>query len=137
MGRLKIREGTIENCLVWYERENTAGPKPCRFQIIKFQKHDFRLTELKALLSASLGVSIRVIKTREIYFTGNVKIYLDTVPDLGTFIEIEAFETDSQNPESLRKQCDTFFRLLGIRNDQLVSKSYADLMEKPVSKPVV
>lgn len=133
---MKIREGTIENCLVWYERENTAGPKPCQFQIIKFQKNDFRLAELKALLIAALGVSVRVEKTREIYFAGNVKIHLDTVPNLGKFLEIEAIETDSQDQGSLRKQCDYFLRLFEIKENQLVSISYADLMEKPVLKLV-
>ncbi len=26
-GRLKLREGNIENNLIWYERENIKGPK--------------------------------------------------------------------------------------------------------------
>jgi adenylate cyclase, class 2 len=25
-GRLKLRQGNIENALIWYERENAAGP---------------------------------------------------------------------------------------------------------------
>ena len=127
-GRLKIREGNIENCLVWYLRENVAAPKPCDYQIIKFQKNDFRLAELKSLLTMSLGILIRVEKTREIFIDKNVKIHLDTVPNLGKFVEIEVFATDSQNEQNLCRQCEYFLNRFDIGEDQLVAKSYADLI---------
>ncbi len=33
-GRLKLREGNIENNLIYYERENKAGPKQSNFSLI-------------------------------------------------------------------------------------------------------
>ena len=34
-GRLKIREGNIENSLIYYQREDNAGPKNSHFHLIK------------------------------------------------------------------------------------------------------
>src|SRR5688572_4316375 len=34
-GRLKLREGNIENNLIYYERSNLAGPKSSHFQLVK------------------------------------------------------------------------------------------------------
>ncbi len=34
-GRLKLREGNIENNLIFYERENQAGPKNSHFHLVK------------------------------------------------------------------------------------------------------
>lgn len=127
-GRLKIREGAIENCLVSYERENTAGPKPCRYRILRFQKNDPRVAELKLLLEESLGIMVRVEKTREIFMDGNVKIHLDKVPDLGMFVEIEAMETENRGEHDLREQCSWYLKQFGIGQSQLVAESYADLM---------
>ena len=33
-GRLKLREGNIENNLIYYERENKAGPKQSNFSLV-------------------------------------------------------------------------------------------------------
>ena len=37
-GRLKLREGNIENNLIFYDRENKAGPKKSNFQLLKIQR---------------------------------------------------------------------------------------------------
>src|ERR1700754_1751811 len=34
-GRLKLREGNIENNLIYYERDNQAGPKNSHFQLVE------------------------------------------------------------------------------------------------------
>ena len=34
-GRLKLREGNIENNLIFYERTNQAGPKQSHFNLVK------------------------------------------------------------------------------------------------------
>lgn len=36
-GRLKLREGNIENNLIYYERSNQAGPKDSHFQLVKIK----------------------------------------------------------------------------------------------------
>jgi adenylate cyclase, class 2 len=67
-GRLKLREGNIENCLVFYERENKQGPKKCKYSIIKFFPEDPVILKIKNILEISLGILVTVEKKREIYF---------------------------------------------------------------------
>lgn len=127
-GRLKIREGTIENCLVWYDREDMAGPKKCDYHILKYEIGSPDLIALKELLGASLGVLVCVEKIRDIFFVDTVKIHLDTVPQLGKFVEIEAIGSDTRDQKVLRNQCDFFLNRLDIKENQLIKHSYADLL---------
>ena len=72
-GRLKLREGNIENSLINYDRENVSGSKES--QIILFQ-HEPNVA-LKNILIRQLGVKIVVEKKRKIYFINNVKFQFD------------------------------------------------------------
>jgi predicted adenylyl cyclase CyaB len=84
---------------------------------------------LAELLTASLTVKLRVVKRRDIYFLDNVKVHLDTVDDLGTFVEIEAIDEDgSRSVESLEAQCRRLMAAFGIDRGQLVPHSYSDLL---------
>ncbi len=70
-GRLKLREGNIENALIHYERENAAEAK--QSTVLLYQhKPDNRL---KQILIKTLGIKIIVDKTRRIYFIENVKFH--------------------------------------------------------------
>ena len=124
-GRLKLREGSIENSLIYYSRSNQAGPKRSDVLLYKLAPDP----ALKNVLTASNGVLVVVDKQREIWFDGNVKLHLDTVNGLGTFVEIEAIDADgSRSEESLRQQCDKWIQLLEIEKDDLVEVSYSDLL---------
>jgi predicted adenylyl cyclase CyaB len=130
-GRLKLREGNIENSLIYYQRENTSGPK--QSNIILFRSDP--ASTLKSVLLASLGVLVVVDKTREIYFIDNVKFHIDTVLDLGTFMEIEAIDTDgSIGREKLLEQCNEYLNVFGISESDLVSISYSDLLLEKAEK---
>ncbi|OYT12665.1 MAG: adenylate cyclase [Bacteroidetes bacterium 4572_114] len=124
-GRLKLREGNIENSLIHYQRENKKGPK--QSNIILYNSKPG--SSLKGLLTAALGVLTVVDKTREIYYIGNVKFHLDTVEGLGTFVEIEAIDKDGTiGRDQLLKQCDHYLQLFGISGKDLISNSYSDMM---------
>ncbi|MCX7918483.1 MAG: class IV adenylate cyclase [bacterium] len=124
-GRLKLREGTIENYLIYYKREDIAEPKKSDVILYATQPG----TALKEILTKVLGILVVVDKQREIYFIDNVKFHIDTVKDLGTFIEIEAIDTDGKiGIDTLRKQCDHYLTLFDIRKQDLVSTSYSDLL---------
>lgn len=126
-GRLKLREGNIENNLIYYERENKQGPKQCNFTLFKSSPE----SSLKSILINSCGVLTVVDKTREIYFIENVKFHLDTVSGLGTFMEIEAIGTSGNiGKEKLLEQCNNFLKELDISDSDLVSVSYSDLLLK-------
>ncbi|MHB9031826.1 MAG: class IV adenylate cyclase [Anaerolineae bacterium] len=124
-GRLKLREGQIENALIYYRREDTAGPKLA--EVLLYRANP--AADLKAILSLALGILVVVDKQREIYFIDNVKFHLDTVANLGTFAEIEAIDADGSIGEPLlRQQCQRYLELFGINPADLVSCSYSDLL---------
>ncbi|MCE5250035.1 class IV adenylate cyclase [bacterium] len=127
-GRLKIREGTIENCIVFYHRDDIPGPKNCHYHIEQFTPDDPVLARMRELLSKALGVLCVVDKRREIYYIGNVKFHLDTVENLGAFFEIEAIDTGGKDEKTLRKQCGDYLDELEIPEDRLIDVSYSDLL---------
>lgn len=130
-GRLKLREGTIENNLIYYRRENKEGPKQSDVVLFKSDPH----SSLKEVLSASLGALVVVDKHREIYFIENVKFHLDDVEGLGTFVEIEAIDKDGAiGKERLLEQCVAFMKLFDIPEHDLISVSYSDLLLEKAGK---
>lgn len=124
-GRLKLREGQIENYLVYYEREDQAGPKQSDVMLLPSTPGP----SLKEILTKSLGVLVVVEKQREIYFIDNVKFHIDRVKSLGSFVEIEAIDVDgSLGKDKLLAQCQEFLKLFEIAPENLVAVSYSDLL---------
>jgi predicted adenylyl cyclase CyaB len=86
-------------------------------------------TPLKEILTKAFGILVVVDKQREIYFIDNIKFHIDTVKDLGTFIEIEAIDTDGNiGIDKLTQQCEYYLNLFEIKQQDLVSTSYSDLL---------
>ena len=125
-GRLKLREGKIENNLIYYQREDKQGPKKCEYHLYPTTMN----SPIKALLTDALGIRIVVDKQREIYFIENVKFHIDNVDGLGSFVEIEAIDQWGTIGEGrLEQQCQDYLAQLQISSDDLLTVSYADLME--------
>jgi predicted adenylyl cyclase CyaB len=125
MGRLKLREGNIENSLIYYERQNTADAK---LSSVLLYQHQPEKT-LKEILIKVHGVKVVVHKLRKIYFIENVKFHFDTVSQLGTFIEVEAIDsTGEMNHDNLIRQCKRYAELFKISNEDYISLSYSDLI---------
>ena len=120
-GKLKLRQGTIENLITKYERVDVEGVEkttvyqydlnPTEEQISKiFREHEV------------IGI---IEKERKIYFLGNIKIHLDKTRGDKTFIEIEAIDADdSKSAEELRRQCLGMKEKLGILDSQLTKTGY-------------
>jgi len=124
-GRLKLREGNIENQLIYYQRENQEGPKESDVTLFKSDPG----SSLKEALTKALGILVVVEKKREIYFIDNVKFHLDAVEGLGKFIEIEAIDIDGTiGKDKLSEQCNFFLDLFKIPGEDLVPVSYSDLL---------
>ena len=124
-GRLKLREGNIENHLIQYHRPNQAGPKKSSVTLYKTAPH----ASLKTVLTNALGIKVVVDKKRAIYFIDNIKFHVDVVKQLGSFVEIEAISEDSTMPESqLLSQCETYIQLFGISDIDLIDVSYSDML---------
>lgn len=143
-GRLKLREGDIENHLIWYARPNERGPRRAEILLYPTQPG----SPLKEMLAQALGVLAVVDKRREIYFIGTVKFHVDDVEGLGSFVEIEAQSPtpeagrsgdrhlggDASEPvpvteDALWTQCRRYMGLLGIGPRDLIGESYSDMVQ--------
>lgn len=123
-GRLKLRQGNVENSLIFYRRPDTPEPKVSEYELERLLPEN----ELKAVLSAALGVKVVVEKEREIYFIDNVKFHIDRVEGLGRFIEIEATGEDASELVRLHSQCNQWLEMFGIEESQLEPRSYSDML---------
>lgn len=124
-GRLKLRQGNVENNLIFYNRGDKSDPKQSN---IAFSEVDAK-SNVKEVLELALGVLVEVDKTREIYFIDNVKFHIDTVKGLGSFMEIEAIDYEGFiGVDKLRDQCNFYMKELRIREDDLLTNSYSDMI---------
>lgn len=124
-GRLKLREGTIENALIHYHRSNVAGAK--QSDVLLYQHQPDK--RLKEILTAALGIKTIVVKQRRIWFVENVKFHFDQVEGLGFFVEVEAIDTDgSLGLEKIQQQCSFYAQLFTIQPQDYVAHSYSDLL---------
>ena len=124
-GRLKLREGNIENALIYYERSDTAGAKQSDVLLYEHQPHP----ALKDILVKLHGIKVVVDKRRRIYFIDNVKFHFDRVEQLGTFIEVEAIDHAGESGiAKLQEQCSRHANLFGIGQHDYIAVSYSDLL---------
>jgi predicted adenylyl cyclase CyaB len=131
-GRLKLREGNIENNLIFYNRNDQPGPKSSHFQLVKIED----AKGLKEVLEQSCGIKMIVRKRREIYYLDNVKFHIDEVPALGSFVEIEAGNILAiKTKEELLEQCNFYLKEFRIREEDLIAGSYSDMLMK-VNDPI-
>ena len=123
-GRLKLREiNTHEAELIYYERSDLAESRYSNYQICDIPEP----MAFKQIATMALGVKGVVEKQRELWMFGDTRIHLDEVKNLGQFVELETVihsqtEAEAQMEHQLVK--DT----LGIREGDLVSVSYSDLI---------
>jgi adenylate cyclase class 2 len=112
-GRLKLREGGIEQSLIFYRRSNEAASRESHIVYAAVQD----TAELGRVLEAALPVQGVVEKEREIYYVGETKIHLDRVAGHGFFLEVEA-------PNA--READRFFQFFGLKLTALEGRSYSD-----------
>ncbi|MFT5089253.1 MAG: adenylate cyclase class 2 [Candidatus Latescibacterota bacterium] len=123
-GRLKLRElGPDDGHLIFYRREDLAGPKRSDYEIAKTEDPQ----AMRQMLSQIMGIWVEVEKTRQVWLWENVRIHLDEVKGLGQFVELEAV-TEEQGVEESHRRVETLMRALEITNDQLVEGSYGDML---------
>ena len=124
-GRLKLRQiDGLSAELIWYARRDEDGPKPSDYVVVPVSNPE----TLKAALSAALGIRGIVEKRREIFLWHNVRIHLDTVSDLGSFLEFEAVLGPNVDDRTGRAQVDELAEKFSIAPADLLSGSYADMI---------
>jgi len=125
-GRLKLREIEGETAeLIAYGRADRSGPTVSTYRIVPVFDPD----ALAAALDDALGTRVIVEKERTLLLWRNVRIHLDRVAHLGTFVELEAVAgAGGITPEVAR--VDELRAALAITDDRLVATGYADLLER-------
>lgn len=124
-GRLKLRDfGGSSGELILYERANAEGPKLSSYTIARTPDP----IALKCILSATLPVVGVVRKRRRVFLSGQTRIHLDTVDDLGCFLELEVVLRDGQAEEEGTFSAEQLLYSLGIDRSQLVREAYIDLL---------
>jgi predicted adenylyl cyclase CyaB len=125
-GRLKLRESSLSGGqLVPYLRPDQRGPKRSQFRVIPLEEPG----SVKELLTRILGVHRVVRKVREIWLHENVRIHLDEVEGLGSFVELEAVYDGARESLPAEQQKVRFLmERLGIREEDLVDVSYEGLL---------
>ena len=126
-GRLKIRE--IESGpsqLVHYFRENKAGPRPSRYEIVSLRE----VKKVKARLQEEHGLLGIVKKKREIWVWKNVRIHLDVVDGLGRFLELEAVVDKEEDMKNDETKVRWLMEKFDIEEKDLVAESYIDMVER-------
>lgn len=134
-GRLKLRRGNIENSLIFYERKEVAGLKKSEIELLKITPE--QSASFETMLEKSLGLLVRVEKSRQIFWLENIKFHLDEVAGLGSFVEIEAIDSDGSIGEMrLCEQCQFWVEKFEIKNSDFVAASYSDLLSEKNGNPI-
>ena len=126
-GRLKLRQlGPQHGQLVYYERNDAAGPKRSDYLIVETSDP----SALKAAMTAALGVRGVVRKTRYLYLVGQTRIHLDEVEGLGQFMELEVVMRLGQDDAEGQAIAHELMNKLGVAESDLLEGAYMDLLEK-------
>ena len=117
--RVKVRRinaGRRE--LIDYQRPEASGVRAS----------DYTITPL-AEDAAPPGEPVVVVrKRREVLLIDNVRVHLDQVEGLGTFLELEAVVDAAHDDALCRAQVERIMDALGLREVDLIRASYAELL---------
>jgi adenylate cyclase class IV len=130
-GRLKLREEATSAELIAYARADRPGARVSSYRVVPV----FDPEALIGALSDVLGVRVVVEKARRLLRYENVRIHLDHVAELGDFVELEALVTGPGGPAAEEPKVAELRSGLGITDDRLVGRSYADLLERRGGRP--
>ena len=124
-GRLKLREEEPGGAtLIAYERPDAATERVSSYRLVPVADAD----GLRAALSVATGVTAVVVKRRRVLLWEAVRIHLDEVRGLGSFLELEAVAQPGSDLVRERAQVARLREALDIRDDALREGSYADAL---------
>jgi adenylate cyclase class IV len=122
-GGLKLREEQPGRPhLIQFQRPSEPRQRESQYRIIQVEDG----ATLRAALTAAIGATVVVTKTRRLLLLHQVRIHLDTVEQLGTFIEFEAVappDSDLADEHALVTMLRARF---DITDDRLTPHGYAE-----------
>lgn len=129
-GRLKLREinGTKAE-LIAYHRGDQVETRASEYTIVPVADPQV----VKQALGKTLGIKQTVSKIRELWMWRNVRIHLDQVKGLGSFLEFEAVVSPEHDEETSKRHVAELRAALAIQSHQLIGVSYADLLGQKIA----
>ena len=125
-GRLKLRTFPAGHSeLIYYERQNTPGPKRSKYLISRCSDP----ASMRILLATALGIRGIVRNRRLLYRIDNTRIHVDDVEGLGPFVEVEVVLKERQSVADGEVVANEIMTKLGIPKADLVEEAYIDLLE--------
>jgi predicted adenylyl cyclase CyaB len=122
-GGLKLREEDPGRPhLIQFERAGQAHERESRYRILDVQD----AAALSASLAAAVGIRAVVVKRRLVVLWRGVRIHLDDVEGLGTFIELEAVAPPHSDLARERELVAFLRTALAITSDRVISRGYAE-----------
>jgi len=121
-GRLKLREQDGAAELIYYERSDDAIERESNYRIVPIYDPE----GLKDALGAALGILVAVEKSRRLLLWRNVRIHLDEVPGLGSFIELEAVAEPDGDLSGEYANITALRDALGITDERILAAGYSD-----------
>ncbi len=121
-GGLKLREeqpGTPH--LIQFERASEPQQRESRYRIIEVSDG----AVLRAAFAAAIGIRGVVVKRRHLLLWQSVRIHLDEVEQLGTFIELEAVAPADSDLAHEHRLVAELRDALRITDDRLAAHGYA------------
>lgn len=126
-GRLKLRKfSDSKGELIYYERPDHHEPAECRYLRVETSTPE----AVHDILSRALGVRGVVRKRRTLYLSGQTRIHLDDVEQLGHYVELEVVLSGGQEAEYGAAVARDLMRKLRIAGADLVEEAYIDLLER-------
>jgi adenylate cyclase, class 2 len=109
--------------LIWYQRPDEPQLRTSDYRVVPVEDGE----ALSVVLRDALGVAAEVVKVRSVYLWRNVRIHIDEVAGLGTFLEFEAIVDETCEESAARAKAQQLCDAFGVTPDQIISVSYADL----------
>jgi len=127
-GRLKLRSiesdlHTTASELIAYQRPDGEAERTCTYHILPVTQPQ----RVEVLLGAVLGIRAIVRKSRRLLMSDSLRIHLDEVEELGSFVEFEAVLGPGHEEPEGRRLIAVWRALLGLSDS--VPVSYVDLLE--------
>jgi adenylate cyclase class 2 len=126
-GRLKLREAPPAMAeLISYRRADRDGPTVSNYRVVPVVDPEATVDAL----ADALGVRAIVEKTRRLLLWRGVRIHIDAVAGLGTFVELEAVSDAPGGLVAEEAKIAQLRTALSITDDRLIARGYADLLER-------
>lgn len=116
--------------LIRYERADAADARRSQYVIARTPDPQILLD----ILTATLGRTGVVKKTRTLYLIGQTRVHIDRVQGLGEFLELEVVLRSGESEVEGKSIATALLSEFGIGQRQLIGEAYVDLLHRQAKR---